>query len=436
MARAPSSYSLRVTFGHCQWAMVSLFLSHFLLLSAQSEQSLDPGTALGSTDLVWTTGGNAPWFVTENVFDAGSKALASGAIENNQTSWIETTVTGPGVLVYRWAVSSEPRYDELEFSVDGTIQRKYSGVFPWDRSVHEIEATGPVVFRWTYVKDESVSFGRDQGYLDQVLWIPSGQGGLDVQLQGNGSGRVEIAPNSQQSIDCGPQCVMTFDLPQTLDLVATADTGSSFVQWGGACSSINDNTSNNCQVSLESLSEVTATFSKDGQPEAIENNQPASSISGRALSIRRFYVDVPVDARDLVIRVDAQDNKESNSAFLQVAHGRLPTSSDHDCFPLVTGSRQVCAFSAPQAGRYHIVIGGQSNEFSGIEVLASERHHSQCFCYSDWKWSRGVVQCGVSGDQGCRLHLLHPSRGWRGYHHRAMALAGAIVSICGLYSLL
>ena len=56
----------------------------------------DLATALNATNLTWTTGGNAIWFVqTTNTHDSVS-AAQSGVIGDNGESWIDTTVTGPG----------------------------------------------------------------------------------------------------------------------------------------------------------------------------------------------------------------------------------------------------------------------------------------------------------------------------------------------------
>lgn len=57
---------------------------------------------LGSTGLTWTTGGNAPWTAVTDSSVSGHPTLASVAPPAGQEGWLETSVTGPGMLSF-WA---------------------------------------------------------------------------------------------------------------------------------------------------------------------------------------------------------------------------------------------------------------------------------------------------------------------------------------------
>ena len=46
-------------------------------------------------------------------------AAQSGAIGDNQSSSLETTVTGPAMLSFWWKVDSEANFDFLKVTVDG-----------------------------------------------------------------------------------------------------------------------------------------------------------------------------------------------------------------------------------------------------------------------------------------------------------------------------
>lgn len=326
----------------------------------------DPGTSVGSTNLTWITGGDQPWTQNTVVFDAGAASVSSGAIGDSQTSWLETTVTGPGQIYFRWAVASEAGYDMFDFRVGGAVVSEYSGIFPWTSQTSTVTQVGPVKLRWAYSKDGSVFDSRDQAYLDQVLWVPDGSGGLSVRIDGNGTGAV-TSSDAGATIDCGPKCVATAALSATITLEATPETGSVFEGWSGECMG----TQTTCQVTVDVLSEVVAHFSTASLPEGLANNVALTGLGGRALSVSDFYVDVPAGASDLVIRIDDANPSTDNSAFMQVAHGQPPASDDYDCFPLVSNARQVCAFASPQAGRYYITVGGLSDVFSGLELKAS-----------------------------------------------------------------
>ncbi|WP_369681209.1 CARDB domain-containing protein [Chromatium okenii] len=74
---------------------------------------------------------------------------------------------------------------------------------------------------------------------------------LSVSKVGDGS--VKSDPTG---INCGSDCVASFDKGKVVTLTATAATGYSFGGWSGACS----NTSGTCSVSMASAKTVTATF--------------------------------------------------------------------------------------------------------------------------------------------------------------------------------
>jgi hypothetical protein len=128
--------------------------------------------ALNVTNLVVTTGGNSDWFSQTNVTHDGTDAAQSGAISDNQMTWMETTVNGPGTLAFWWKTSCEDdpdvdNWDYLRFSVDGIEQRRLDGMTDWEHVTSVLGAGGHIV-RWEYRKDESVSEGADCAWVDQL----------------------------------------------------------------------------------------------------------------------------------------------------------------------------------------------------------------------------------------------------------------------------
>lgn len=129
-------------------------------------------TALDGVGLSWGVGGNAPWSGQTAVTSDSNSAAASGIVNHGEQSWIETTVTGPGTVTFRWKVSSEEGKDFLRFLRSGVEQFSISGEVNWEERIAAIPA-GVHTLRWAYVKDESGSVGSDRGWLDQVSFSTS-----------------------------------------------------------------------------------------------------------------------------------------------------------------------------------------------------------------------------------------------------------------------
>jgi alpha-tubulin suppressor-like RCC1 family protein len=144
---------------------------------------LDAGDALNATNLVWSTAGDAPWFVENQAgynFTHDGLAMQSGAITSGQRSTIQTTVAGPGTLTYWWNVSSWPAANYLDFSVSGLNQARISCTdtyfsYGWEIRTNYL-GTGSQVLTWAFVKNDSrgSASGGDSGWLDQVSYAPGG----------------------------------------------------------------------------------------------------------------------------------------------------------------------------------------------------------------------------------------------------------------------
>ena len=125
-------------------------------------------TALGASNLTFTTGGNANWYGQWQYNHDGRAAASSGVIGTNQSSWLQTTTNGAGSILFWWKASSETNHDFLSFIADGTTNQ-ISGQADWSQYVYFFGA-GSHTFRWLYSKDASGADGTDAGYLDQVQW--------------------------------------------------------------------------------------------------------------------------------------------------------------------------------------------------------------------------------------------------------------------------
>ncbi|MCX7088929.1 MAG: DUF1566 domain-containing protein [Methylococcales bacterium] len=222
------------------------------------------GKALDNTDLDWIATGDAPWFGQlqkdakgQTVYFGGSAGV-SGLITHNQSSAVQTTVSGPSDISFSWKVSSEENRDELHFEIDGKEIQKISGEVGWAKIKQPLSA-GKHTLRWTYIKDADLSVGADTAWLDQVqLTLPAvGVAPNTLTITNNGLGSVTSSP---AGISCGGVCSAEFTKNSAVMLTASPMGGSTFVGWSGACSG----TALTCLVTVNGAQNVSANFNSIG----------------------------------------------------------------------------------------------------------------------------------------------------------------------------
>jgi hypothetical protein len=165
------------------------------------------GEALDNTEFAWIRGGDNVWFAQSSASVDGGNAARSGTIGHSQSSYIETSITGPGTLSFYWKVSSESGFDYLRFLFDGVEQTgAISGESGWMQKVYTI-ASGVHTLRWAYDKDGSVSRGSDAGWLDSVTFIQGSErcpNNIDPVIDGNVVYTGTEACEASVSITTGP----------------------------------------------------------------------------------------------------------------------------------------------------------------------------------------------------------------------------------------
>ncbi|HET6407802.1 MAG TPA: putative Ig domain-containing protein, partial [Chthoniobacteraceae bacterium] len=115
----------------------------------------------------WVTTGPKLWIPQTVVSADGLDAAQSGPIVHNQNSQISAKVVGPTAIRFKWKVSSEPKFDVLEFLIDGVVQATISGEVDWEEMVMPVPV-GQRTLAWRYRKDSGITVGADAGWLDQV----------------------------------------------------------------------------------------------------------------------------------------------------------------------------------------------------------------------------------------------------------------------------
>ncbi|MEI8290916.1 MAG: choice-of-anchor tandem repeat GloVer-containing protein [Verrucomicrobiota bacterium] len=116
---------------------------------------------------LWGTGGDADWPPEAVTTHDGAASARSGSITDNQSTWVQTSVTGPGTLSFWWKVSSEECCDHLTLYTNGVPAVEIGGEVDWRLQTVAL-GSGSHTLKWAYAKDGSVSAGLDAGWLDQV----------------------------------------------------------------------------------------------------------------------------------------------------------------------------------------------------------------------------------------------------------------------------
>ncbi|MDV7396556.1 hypothetical protein RZS08_34490, partial [Arthrospira platensis SPKY1] len=90
-------------------------------------------------------------------------------LSENQESWMETVVEGPGKLSFWWKVSSAEDLDYLDFSINGDLQQRISGEPGWQLESFTLNP-GANRLRWRFKKGSDASHGQNAGWVDNVVW--------------------------------------------------------------------------------------------------------------------------------------------------------------------------------------------------------------------------------------------------------------------------
>jgi len=156
-----------------------------LLDEVEFHPALPLGEAVDAPELPWATGGSGAWIGVPAAV-AGAHSGGDAAISHagpNQQTWLETTVTGPGMLSFRQQTPSG--LDSLSFSLNGVPQWSVNGISTWQVRTQVIPA-GLHTLRWTHSHGAGVAELSTRAMLDVVHFTPALSDDLAAALDAPG----------------------------------------------------------------------------------------------------------------------------------------------------------------------------------------------------------------------------------------------------------
>ncbi len=299
-----------------------------------------------------------------STLNTGSTVPASQSYASYQgTSMATPHVAGVAALILQVAPSSTPAQVENFLKTTtrpfpATCSQCGTGIVDALAAVQAAGGTGPgpgpgpgpgVLQNGVPVTGLSGSAGAELRY---TITVPAGASNLVIQISG-GSGDADLyvrqgsAPTTS-TYTCRPYLSGN---NETCSFAAPA-AGTWHVMVRG--------------YSAFSGASLVGSFSTGGGGNVLQNGVPVSGLSGNAGTERRYTINVPSGASNLVIQISGG----SGDADLYVRQGSAPTTSTYTCRPYRSGNNESCSFAAPTAGTWHIMVRGYST-FSGVTLVGS-----------------------------------------------------------------
>ncbi|MBL7070810.1 MAG: S8 family serine peptidase [Candidatus Omnitrophica bacterium] len=131
----------------------------------------------------FSTGGHGSFYVASGTAYGGNYALKGDpSIVNNEYEYVERAIQAidGAEISFWWKVSSEYYYDFLEFYIDDARQSRISGQTSWQKKTFALSA-GNHTLKWQYIKDYSVTYGEDTGWVDDIVINNGGEESVDFE---------------------------------------------------------------------------------------------------------------------------------------------------------------------------------------------------------------------------------------------------------------
>ena len=136
--------------------------------------------ALDNGGYAFDSGPEETWSLDETIHSSDEDSARSPEIENNQSTWVEMEVEGPGTVFFSWRTTND--YDqEFKCFVDDELVTLFAKGYEWEPprwlTGFVRLSEGEHLIRWEYSKQSA--FGRNgrkmHGWLDEVRFMTEAQ---------------------------------------------------------------------------------------------------------------------------------------------------------------------------------------------------------------------------------------------------------------------
>ena len=131
---------------------------------------VDLASALGATNLVWTTSPNGAWFAQAATTHNGLPAAQTATPLMASQSSLQTVVTGPGMLSFWWKMSFS---NYLYFAFGGLSQASISGPSDWRQSTFYL-GPGTANLVWACVRRAPGLDWTNAAWVSEVSFVSGG----------------------------------------------------------------------------------------------------------------------------------------------------------------------------------------------------------------------------------------------------------------------
>lgn len=134
------------------------------------------GEAVDLSASEWDSGVNSAWLAQTDITFDGLDAAASGPLGDGGETYIQTILTGPGNVSFRWKINLPVESGKLRLSVSGINPTEITGDSGWAEGTAYVPP-GDQIVRWTFIRTVPAGPAPDPAdtgaWLDEVVYTPA-----------------------------------------------------------------------------------------------------------------------------------------------------------------------------------------------------------------------------------------------------------------------